>query len=92
VVSTVQLDGGPPEPTQESTENEEMTDETDRLSAPGPLREAAAFATLGLLRRSIDAEFRIESLAVFQEFFVLRIDGQRNGLLGLVKIHGGRRR
>ena len=69
---------------QESTENEEMADQTN-LPAPG---ETAAFATFLLLRR-VGGEFRVKLLVGFQELFVLGIERQRNGLLGLEKIHGG---
>jgi hypothetical protein len=71
----LRLDGASPEPIQESTEDEEMADTTDRLSAPSSLRKAAAFGTFLLLRRSTDCEFRVELLVVFQEVFILRIKG-----------------
>ena len=69
---------------QESTEKEEVADQTN-LPAPS---ETAAFAAL-LLLRSIDGEFRVELLVGFQEFLVLGVERQRNGLLGLEEIHGG---
>lgn len=90
VVTLIELDGRSPEPIQESTKNEEVTDATNHLPALGTLLEAAAFGTL-LLLRNIGGEFRVELFVVFQERFALGIDGQRNGLLGLEEIHDGRR-
>jgi hypothetical protein len=84
----IEPEGRAPEPIQESAENDEVADETNRLPAPGSLLEAASLATL-LLLRNIDGEFRIELLVGFQELLVLRIDGQRDGLLGFEELHGG---
>ena len=87
VVTMVELNGRFAEPIQESADNEEVAEPTDGFPAPRPLLEAATPATF-LLLRSINAEFRV----VLQELFVFGIEGQRNGLLGLVEVHDGRRR
>ena len=87
MVTTIELDGRSAEPIQESAENEEVAEATDGFPAPRPLLEATTPAPF-LLLRSVDAEFRV----VLQELFVFGIEGQRNGLLGLVEVHDGRRR
>ena len=92
MASMIKLDGRTPDPVQESTENKEVANQTNCPPAGGPLREAAAFGTLLLLLRSTDGELRIKLLVGSQEFLVLGINGQRNGLLGLVEIHGERRK
>ena len=87
VVTMVELNGRSAEPTQESAEDEEVAEATDGFPAPRPLLEATTPATF-LLLRSINAKFGV----ILQELFVFGIEGQRNGLLGLVEVHGGRRR
>lgn len=69
-----ELDWRAPEPIEESTENDEMTEATNHFPAPGPLLEAPAFAAF-LLLRSIDCKFRVKSLVLFEELLILRIEG-----------------
>jgi hypothetical protein len=66
----MELNGRSAEPIQESTENEEVADTTNRSPAPRSLLETATLARL-LLLRSINGEFRV----VFQEFLVLGVEG-----------------
>ena len=73
VANVIESGGRSPEPIQESTENEEVANETNRSPAPGSLREATTFAAL--LLRSVDGEFRVGLLGVSQERLVLGIDG-----------------
>ena len=65
---------GSPEPVKESPENDQMSDATDRLPAPGPFLEATASTGL-LLLRSIDRELRVEVLVVLEEVLTVRIEG-----------------
>lgn len=85
----IEPSGRSEKPIQEGTENEEVADAANRLPASAPLLEAATCVAL-LLLRSINGELRVELIVAFQEVFVLGIDWQRNGLLGLVEIHDGR--
>lgn len=66
------VDRRSPEPIEESTEDNEMSEATNRLPAPGRLLETAAVAAL-LLLRSIDREFKVELLVIFQELLILRM-------------------
>ena len=72
MISMVKLDGRTPEPMQESTEDEEVADQTNP-PAPLSLRKTAAPATF-LLLRNIYSELGVQLLVGFQELFVLRIE------------------
>lgn len=87
----IEIDGTPKNPIQEGAENDEVAHTTNHLPAPASIPEAAAISRLLLLLRTLTGKFRVGLTLGFQELFVLRIEGQRNRLLGFAEIHGGRR-